>query len=65
MIIASLLTQGFLKVWSKDRLNQNYLRCLAKNENYGPHSRLLNLLSGNGVSDSRYISRYIGNSYAL
>ena len=48
--ITALLTHEFLKVWSKDGLNQNYSRSLAKNENYRLHSRLPNLLSGNGAS---------------
>ena len=59
MLITALLTHEFLKVWSKDCLNQNYLRSLAKSENYGLHYRLSNLLSGNGASESRYISKYI------
>ena len=57
--VTALLTHEFLKVWSKDGLNQNYSRSLAKNENYRLHSRLPNLLSGNGASEFRYISKYI------
>lgn len=58
MLITTLLTHKFLKVWSKDCLNQNYSRSLAKNENYGLHSRLSNLLLGNGASESRYMFKY-------
>ena len=59
MLITTLLTHEFLKVWSKDCLNQNYLRSLAKSENYGLHSRLSNLLSGNGASELLYTWIYI------
>lgn len=65
VLIILLPAQGFLKVWPKDRLNQNHVRCLAESENYGPHSRLLNLLSENGASESTHLSNYRGNSYAL
>lgn len=60
MLITFLPIQGFLKVWSKDCLNQNPLRYMAENENYGLYSRLLNLFLENGASEFRYLSNYIG-----